>query len=346
MRNIFLKSIFFLLLNLSLLAGAGTTGKGASAATAGTAPASAEADKKDSLWKFASSAADVILYFNTRQPEEAMDKNLWKLIQLDKQEAAAEDAGNDWFDTKDRDIEAIANLYISSVVPFVATVEGVANITGNVQDDIKRLLKNLSQEGAPAPQINKKDGLSKYNFSIPTADICPPVDIMFVPVNSNQIQFRINITPGKEMSQSVINTSDGNNRSITGIPKENQAFVLAAVLEKITASPLMQMFEKQPIAAALKNMNSVCLYGSFQQRHLFIYGNFVFKDPASAGGFVRFLRGYTAKLFPQSGPRKQLEITVDKNAVQISEKINIAGVWQKINKITRPSPRRSSPVRK
>ena len=37
----------------------------------------AAADNEESLWSYADPSADVVLYINTKQPEKAMDKDIW-----------------------------------------------------------------------------------------------------------------------------------------------------------------------------------------------------------------------------------------------------------------------------
>ena len=334
------------MLNLSLLAGAGATGKGASAATAGTAPESAEAGKKDSLWEFASSAADVVVYFNTKQAEIAMDKKLWQRIQKDKNKAVAANPDAQFFDLKNRDMEMVANIYLYSVVPLKASIEGIANITGDVRGDIKKLLNTLSQEGGGKPEINKQGGLSKYKFSMPAVETLPPADIMFVPINNNQIQFRINLAPQQKMPQPLLSSPQGNFQLLTGDSPEEQSFVFAANLSKILSSPLMQTPKGQAFGAHIKNMRSVCIYGKVQHKHLLVTGNFAFSGPAEAGPFVQLVSGIVQQFNSQFGPRKTPFIRLQGNVVQVTGKIDIADAWKKITQGVRPSPRRSSPVRK
>ena len=126
MRNFSFISIFFLMLNLCV--------------------ASPDNSPKESLWNYASPTADVILYFDTKQPEQAMDKQLWNLIQRDKNKAIDSNSEGQLFDTKNRDMQGIVNLYIRSMTPFSATIEGVANITGDIQNDIQKLLCSLAQK--------------------------------------------------------------------------------------------------------------------------------------------------------------------------------------------------------
>ena len=48
------------------------------------------ADNEESLWGYADPSADVVIYINTKQPEKAMDKEVWDRIQKDKNQALKE----------------------------------------------------------------------------------------------------------------------------------------------------------------------------------------------------------------------------------------------------------------
>ena len=93
-------------------------------------------------------------------------------------------------------------------------------------------------------------------------------------------------------------------------------------------------------------MRSVCIYGKVQHKHLLVTGNFAFSGPAEAGPFVQLVSGIVQQFNSQFGPRKTPFIRLQGNVVQVTGKIDIADAWKKITQGVRPSPRRSSPVRK
>ena len=65
-----------------------------------------------SIWNYAMPSADAVIYINTKQAEKSMTPSLWKRIQEDKNKALEEDAEDRLFDTKNRDAEAVINLFL------------------------------------------------------------------------------------------------------------------------------------------------------------------------------------------------------------------------------------------
>ena len=130
--------------------------------------------EEKSLWNYALPSADAIVYINTKQAEKAMTPTLWQQIQKDKNTALAEDPEDQLFDTQNRDIEALTNLFIDSVVPFKASIEGVAMITGNVKGDIAKLLQAGQGTDAPAPQIMRQGDLDFYHYTLSGDEKMPP----------------------------------------------------------------------------------------------------------------------------------------------------------------------------
>lgn len=301
---------------------------------------------ENSLWKFASPAADVILYFNTKQPEQAMDKNLWQLIQKDKQRAIDSSGDEQLFDMKNRDMEAIANLYIHSISPFSATIEGIANITGNIHNDIQKLLAALKQDSGPVPQIKEIDKVPRYNFSMPGAENMPPVDIMFTPVNNNQLHFRINIVPRGAMSQIAIGTSQGNVQILKTVPQQEQAFVIAGNIENFAALSAMYGERTQHISSYLTQIQTLCIYGNIQSQHLIINTDVILKDPASVGKFVQMLANVSEKLSRIAQFDDSPRIVSKGKIVNINWRVNIAKAWQMISRITSQQKSINSPVKK
>lgn len=303
----------------------------------------AEGDTK-SLWEFASPSADAILYFNTKQPEQAMDRNLWEFIQRDKLNAIAANPEEQLFDTKNRDMEAIINLYVYSISPFSATIEGVANITGNIHNDIQKLLKNLGQNGGPSPKINEIDKIPHYNWTVPANEDTPPVDIMFTPVNNNQLHFRINITPRGEMSQAAIGTTQKNVTLLNTVPQQEQAFVLAGDVEKLMSLTGLPGAQGENAMTYLSQIKTVCAYGNVQALHLFVNANIILKDSSFLPKFIQLLNSYRNNMVAIAKLEELPRITSSGNMIKIAAKINIADAWQMLSGMT--TPHKDSPAKK
>ena len=299
------------------------------------APAVSDAAAEESLWNYASPAADGILYFNTKQAEKAMNKNLWEMIQRDKNAAIDSEPEEQLFDTKNRDVELIVNVYIRSVSPFSAAIEGVANITGNIHNDIQKLMGTLGQNGGPVPQMSKDEKNPRYNLSIPANENVPPVDIMFTPVNNNQLHFRINIVPKDRMSQYTVETSQAKSKLLTTVPQREHSFVLSANVEKISTLPMLQNDRSGMAAVYLDKVRTVCIYGHVQNLFLILRGDIVLKGPEFAGSFVQLLNVFNTNMSAKIKKDNLVQITSKSNIVTVSGKVNIADAWDAISKITR-----------
>ena len=93
----------------------------------------------ENIRNFVSPSADVVLYFNSRRAEKTMDPVLLQQIRKDQAEKLS--AKNPSWTMKDRDVEAVLNLFVRQVSPFQARMEGVARISGNLKNDIENILK-------------------------------------------------------------------------------------------------------------------------------------------------------------------------------------------------------------
>ena len=112
---------------------------------------------------------------------------------------------------------------------------------------------------------------------------------MFVPVNNNQLQFRINLAPQQAMPQETVAAAQGSAAFLGSVPGEAQAFVLAAQLDKLAAVPLPQDPRWQLALVCFKQVKNLCFSGQVQNLHLLIHGDIVCKDAASAGGIAQIL---------------------------------------------------------
>ena len=308
-------------------------------AAAGFCSALWAAERENKLFSYASHNADAILYFSTRQPESAMDEQLWQQIQNDKKKAIQADPDGMLFDVENRDMEAIVNLYINSLTPLSATVEGAANITGNIKADIQKMLGAIAEDNGPVPQISNSDDLSMYNFSFPANGTLPPMDVMFVQTENNLVQFRINVTPKGKMPQSVLSTNQGGKVPLLAkVPSGDQAFILAVKTAKFANAPALQQNPKtQLLSLYLNQMGSICIYGRVQQRHLLITAAFIFKQAADANAFAMLLENFKTQL-PSQDPKELPKISVRENLVQVNANVDIASSWQIISRITLAQP--------
>lgn len=287
-----------------------------------------------SLWEYANPAADVILYVNTKQPEKAMDKRLWKRISRDKERAIAEDPDGQFFDTKGRDLELVANLYIVSMSPFCGSIDGVANITGNLQGDIDKLLGSLKEGGGIQPQITKQDNRQFYNLSLPQMEQLPPADIMLVPIGSNQVQFRINISPKGKMVQQTLNASKQGSPLTAGLRNRELAFACSAYADKFSTIPLAATNNARELNAFLQKLKSLCVSGYVDGLYLIVDASFLFKTVTDAAEFSEKAKNFLTQLLPVMGAKDMPKTVLTGSQLAISLKIDIAASWNLVSRVT------------
>jgi len=292
------------------------------------------AAEEASLWEYANPAADVILYVNTKQPEKAMNKRLWKRISRDKERAIAEDPDGQFFDTKERDLELVANLHIVSMSPFRGSIDGVANITGNLQGDIDKLLGLLKEGGGPQPQITKQGDMQFYNLSLPQMEQLPPADIMLVPTGGNQVQFRINISPKGKMVQRTLNTSRQGSPLTAGLRSRELAFACSAYAEKLSAIPLPATDNARELNTFLRKLKSLCVSGHVDGLYLIVDASFLFKTVTDAAEFSEKAKTFLTQLLPVIGAKDMPKTVLTGSQLAISLKIDIAASWDLISRVT------------
>lgn len=288
-----------------------------------------------SLWSYAMPAADAIIYINTKQAEKAMTPTLWKRIQRDKNKALEENAGDQLFDTKGRDAEAVINLFISSVIPFKANLEGVAMISGNVKGDIIKLLQSGKDSGFPAPQIMKQNDLDFYQYSLTGNEKIPPANFTFSLDRDGLLHFRSAIAPGKKLPVSLNSGNISGKRTlVSGMEQKDLSFATAIRTEKLSIIPMGRL-ETGKLKGFLGKLNTVLIMGRVYGKFLQISIIFTAKNSQLAEELHQtiqpvlrqFAIGFSQQIQGLSG-------NIKNNDVQITGNIDIAVTWDLVNRIT------------
>jgi len=289
----------------------------------------------------------VILYINTKQPEKAMDKSLWQRISRDRERAIAKNPDGQLFDTKGRDMELLANLYITSLTPFCGVIDGVADITGNLQGDITKLLGALKENNGPQPRIGKQDGMQFYELSVPQSEQLPPMDVMFVPVGSNRIQFRISIAPRGRTAPQLLSASARTAPLIAGISGGEPAFAFAARTEKFSAAPLPENDNAREFGDFLKKTKTLCISGHVEGKLLLVSAVFEFKAAEDAAAFADKARSMVTQLLSAAGWKSAPQIVLKGDRLEIRLSVDIAAAWNIVSQISAgrraAAPRKKAP---
>lgn len=290
------------------------------------------AAEKESLWEYADPTADVMIYINTRQPEKAMEKGLWQRISRDRTQALKEDAEERLFDVSGRDMELIANLHIVSLTPFAGSIRGVADITGNLQEDIGKLMATLKQNNAAPPQMREQNDMSFYNFTLPAMGALPASDIQFVPVKPNRIQFWINIAGKSNPAQQLQVPAKGVAVPAAQFRGGELAFACAAKPEKLSASSLASTKNGQQLNEFLQQLNQICISGYVRGRLLMVDAVFAFKEHSLAAGFAGTVRPLLNHVSSASGALLLAPRAIQSGReVDIVLPINISKAWNFIS---------------
>jgi hypothetical protein len=292
------------------------------------------AAEEESLWSYADPTADLCVYVNTKQAEKAMEKDLWDRISQDKNKAIENRSKKQFFSTKDRDMELMGNLHISSLEPFSGTVDGVANISGNLTGDIDKMMESLKENNSLFPQMTKQDDLDFYTLALSGADNISGVDFMLVPISPNQIQFRVNINSKDAVQKKVLSTYSEPSPAIKKLSSQELAFACILSPEKIAALDLPD--NASAIAEILKQMNQIAVTVYVAGKQMMLGGTFAFKSESFASDFVTIAQPFLSRVNSFTGTESQTppRVSVNGKDVSVTIPVDISNAWSLISNMT------------
>ena len=289
-----------------------------------------------SIWNYAMPSADAVIYINTKQAEKSMTPSLWKRIQEDKNKALEEDAEDRLFDTKNRDAEAVINLFLHSMVPLKASIEGVAMISGNVQGDIAKLLQSGKDSAVPMPQIMKQNDLDFYQYKLNGDEKIPPANFTFSLDRDGLLHFRAMVNPDKKQQLSLsTNNVSGKPTLVSGLEQKDLSFAAVVRMEKLSGIPVNSS-EVRKRKEFLDKLNIISATGRVQGNLLRIDLVLNAKNEQIAGELHQTIQPVVKQLSMGFSQQLQgLSVNIKKRDVQITGKINIAAAWNLIDRVTR-----------
>lgn len=287
---------------------------------------------EDSLWGYADPTADIVIYVNTKHSEKTMERNLWNRIQKDKERAIVRNSRDQLFDMKNRDMELVANFRILSVEPFTGTVDGVANITGNLLGDIEKLSEMLKEDSGITPQVSKQDDMDFYSFPMPEMEGLPGGNCMLVPVSPNQIQFRIDLSSKDPVPKKVLNRSSGSSPALGKV--NSQDLMFACVISSARIAGLDLGEETEGISEFLKKVDDIVFSAFVAGEQMKLNCIFAFKSETQAADFANDLKPLMTDMKSLTGFETSPNISKIGKDVTIMLPVNIADAWDLITKIT------------
>lgn len=289
-----------------------------------------------SIWNYAMPSADAVIYINTKQAEKSMTPSLWKRIQEDKNKALEENAEDRLFDTKNRDAEAVINLFLHSMVPLKASIEGVAMISGNVKGDIAKLLQPGKDSAVPMPQIMKQNDLDFYQYKLNGDGKIPPANFTFSLDRDGLLHFRATVNPDKKQQLSLSsNNVSGKPTLVSGLEQKDLSFAAVVRTEKLSAIPAGSPGAGK-VKEFLDKLNTISATGRVQGNSLRIDLVLNAKNEQIAGELHQTIQPVVKQLSMGFSQQLQgLSVNIKKRDVQITGKINIAAAWNLIDRVTR-----------
>jgi len=301
-------------------------------------PAVSAADEEESLWGYADPTADVNIYINTKQAEKAMSKDLWERIKKDKDAAIAKKSKGQFFSTKDRDMELMGNLRIISMEPFCGTIDGVANISGDMMGDIDKMMESLKQTNGVSPELSKQNDMDFYTLALSGADGISGLDCMVVPVKPNQIQFRFNINSKDPIQKTLMGISSSEpSPSLKKLSSQDLAFAIILSPEKIAGINFANTDSGEKIAEFLKQLDEIAISVYVAGSQVMIGGSFAFKSETSASEFVTLAQPVLSEVKSFAGGETPPRINANGKDISITIPVSISDAWDAVSRITQGS---------
>ncbi len=294
------------------------------------------------LWRYVNAGADAIVYINTENGEKNMDPEIWEKIQREKKEAIAvdqkraeeakeytakrraeakekgnadendkaevydeKDEANEFkFDTKDRHIELLVNIFSVSTSPMVANMEGAIKMKGGESEtsplqDFKKLLEDQKENSAVSQKKLKVEGRDAYAIDSSTNinGKNTPVNSLIVPIDANTFEFKMVMNSEKGVVPSMLPKSNGTMAMTEGLMGSDFALAFACNTQKLAS---MMNGEMTPQMMALKNYlmqtdvgKITCrIAGRDAQITLMVH----FFDPTVAQGILGQIKQFTTAL--------------------------------------------------
>lgn len=301
--------------------------------------------EEKSLWNYALPSADAIVYINTKQAEKAMTPVLWQQIQKDKNKALEEDSEDQLFDTQNRDVETVINLFINSVLPFKASIEGVAMITGNVKDDIAKLLQVGQGADIPAPQIMRQGDLDFYHYTLSGDEKMPPANFTFSLDKGGLLHFRAAVNPAPKQSVALSSVNAAKKATlVSGMEQKDLSFAASIKTDKFLTLPASTA-DAGKLKDFLNKLNTILVTGRVQGNFLQINIALSAKNSQLAGELYQMLQPILKQVSIGFGQQVEgVSSNIKNSDVLIAGNINIAVAWNLISSVTeQPQPQQVSP---
>ena len=312
------------------------------------------------------SSADMIIAFDTLQAEKAMDKDLWSMIQKDKNRAKRRSHEKSMFNTEGRDIAGIVNVSFLSFDPLRYVADGSLLVSGgkgaSMQDDAKALANSAQESGySVVASGGKKSPI--YTFDMPEMteegeSVMPPNGAVLSVLDearaeftarwrvpSNEVQSAMAEIKAREpvLSEAIANTS------LTDV-----SFAAIVNAEKLSELPLDGTEEQKSLKELLVQLKTLSLVVRAKGKSLLVSASLVFKDAENAElrraeferDFKQVLELSGGKSGNQAGMLESLTTRVDDKVLTLDASVDIRSAWSFLSRFDGGGARKAKANRK
>ena len=300
----------------------------------------------------ARASADMVIAFDTLHAEKAMDKDLWRMIQEDKNSAKGRSHEKPMFNTEGRDIAGIVNVSFLSFDPLRYVADGSLLVSGgkgaSMQDDAAALANVAKKSGYGVSIVGGKKS-PIYAFDMPEISeeaevVMPPNGAVLSVLDEARAEFTARWRVLSNEVQSVMAETKAREpvleESIAVTPLTDVSFAVIVNAEKLSELPLDGNEEQKSMKELLAQLKTLSLVFRAKGKSLLVSASLVFKDAGSAElrrtefeqdfKQIRELSG--EKSVNQVGMLESLGIRVDDKVLTLDASVDIRSAWLLISR--------------
>lgn len=286
------------------------------------------------LWSFANFGADVIVYVNTRQAQKSMEPTLWKNIQTDKNAAIDKNKDDRLFNTKNRDIELVANIYIRSMQPMACFIEGMGEVTGNIFGDMQRLNGLLKGEGLPMLKEGKMGDFQTFGYQFPKTEDMTNMDFQVTALQEQRFQFRTNVGGSGKLPVGMMAPAGKVHPSLATLRNQDLSFCLLCRPERFKGIQAGDNEKLHSLLDFLDKLVYLSVTGRVEGKNLNVEALLTFKDVNEAFAMSAKIKEAFPELEKLLGNVSPPKILVNANILKLNVAFDIGMGWGLVKRYT------------
>ena len=302
--------------------------------------ASGYAKPKVDFWGYVSGSADAVLYVNTKQAEKAVDKKLYGQIKKDKHKAIDEMDEKSIFADKGRDLEGVANIYITNAGASTGLkIEGVARAYGgkkSIKKDIEELASDAKENGFGVSS-QKAGKLTVSCFDIPAIGETPAMNGMVTPLDNEIFHYRFAVGSTNAPSHFCPKGDGLANPAIARISQSDASLAFVCDAQKVAGYITATNQNALVLKAILSMSKTASVICRAQSRVFKIAATFEFLTVETATAYAQMMQPMVAVLnqrMANDGLLSGFAVRMHKNNLTMSFDVGIDTAWKHIMQMT------------